>query len=84
MTRMAYKERPTKHEHPNLYDKLKKMADMPVDINKMENRNFSCHTKTVCIKNNPFQKKSKTRKKGRKRKTRKTPVKKESSFFGLF
>ena len=82
MTHMAYKERPSKHEHPDLMEKLTKMLKVPVNTKKMENRNFNCHTKTVCTRTSPFTRKMK--KKKRKRKTRKTPVKKESSFFGLF
>ena len=54
MTGIAYKER-GKHEHPDLMEKLTKMLKMPVDTKKM-NRNFSCHTKTVCTKINPLQK----------------------------
>ena len=69
MTGIAYKER-GKHEHPDLMEKLTKMLKMPVDTKKM-NRNFSCHTKTVCTKNNPLQKiKDKTIKKRKKRKKR--------------
>ena len=59
MAGIAYKER-GKHEHPDLMEKLTKMLKVPVNTKIMENRNFSCHTKTVCTRNNP---RSKTRKK---------------------
>tara|TARA_B100000029_G_C17157292_1_gene808283 strand:+ start:129 stop:413 length:285 start_codon:yes stop_codon:yes gene_type:complete len=84
MTGIAYKER-GKHEHPDLMEKLTKMLKMPVDTKKM-NRNFSCHTKTVCTKINPLQKiKSKTLKKGKKGKKRgKTRKRKEEGWLSGF
>ena len=84
MTGIAYKER-GKHEHPDLMEKLTRMLKMPVDTKKM-GRNFSCHTKTVCTRNiNPLQKRSKTRKKGKKKKIKTRKIKDEGGWFsGLF
>ena len=53
---------------------------MPVDTKKM-GRNFSCHTKTVCTKTNPFAQKTKKRK---KRKKKRKTVKNKDSFLGFF
>ena len=78
MTHMAYKERPSKHEHPDLMEKLTKMLKMPVDTKKM-GRNFSCHTKTVCTR------RSKTRKQGQKKRSKTRKIKDEEGWFsGLF
>ena len=58
--------------------KLTRMLKMPVDSKKMD-RNFSCHTKTVCTR------RSKTRKKGRKKKSKTRKMKEEEGWFsGLF
>ena len=83
MTGIVYKER-GKHDHPDLMEKLTKMLKMPVDT-KM-NRNFSCHTKTVCTRKiNPLQKISKTRKKGKKKRVKTRKNKDEEGWFsGLF
>ena len=83
MTGIAYKER-GKHEHPDLMEKLTKMLKMPVDTKKMD-KNFSCHTKTVCTRINPLQKRSKTRKKGKKKTSKTRKMKDEEGWFsGLF
>ena len=83
MTGIAYKER-GKHDHPDLMEKLTKMLKMPVDTKKM-NRNFSCHTKTVCSRNNPLQKGRKTRKQVQKKRSKTRKNKDEEGWFsGLF
>lgn len=80
MTGIVYKER-GKHEHPDLMEKLTRMLKMPVDTKKM-GRNFSCHTKTVCTRNNP---RSKTRKQGQKKRSKTRKIKDEEGWFsGLF
>ena len=80
--KLAYKER-AHHEHPNLLEKLGKILKMPVDTKKM-GRNFSCHTKTVCTKTNPFTQKTKKRKKRKRRKKKRKTVKNKDSFLGFF